>query len=155
PAVLGRHLAGAVREPPRRVGQDGREAALDAGQVGARHVGRGQLGPGQLGGGGQPGSSGRRTERILSLSRPPGPGWPPRPMPGFVVKPLGPDTWDAFAGLAERHNGVWGGCWCTWFHPACAEKGVSAEGNRALKRRLVDEGRAHTALVFDGDAAVA
>ncbi len=24
-----------------------------------------------------------------------------------------PQTWDAFADLAERHNGVWGGCWCT------------------------------------------
>src|SRR5205823_13961425 len=30
-------------------------------------------------------------------------------------RPLTPATWDAFAGLAERHNDVWGGCWCTWF----------------------------------------
>jgi len=30
-------------------------------------------------------------------------------MSEFTVKPLGPDTWDAFAALAERHNGVWGG----------------------------------------------
>jgi hypothetical protein len=73
----------------------------------------------------------------------------------YTVEPLGPGTWAAFADLAERHNGVWGGCWCTWFHPACAEKGQGAEGNRALKRRLVDEGRAHAALVFDGDSAVA
>jgi GNAT superfamily N-acetyltransferase len=29
------------------------------------------------------------------------------------------------------------------------------EGNRALKERLVNEGRAHAALVFDGDVAVA
>jgi len=35
----------------------------------------------------------------------------------YTIKPLGPDTWEAFAQLAERHNGVWGGCWCTWFHP--------------------------------------
>ena len=73
----------------------------------------------------------------------------------YTVKPLGTDTWAAFAELAERHNGVWGGCWCTWFHPACAEKGKSADGNRALKKRLVDEGRAHAALVFDGAEAVA
>jgi hypothetical protein len=73
----------------------------------------------------------------------------------YTVKPLGTDTWTAFAELAERHNGVWGGCWCTWFHPACAEKGKSADGNRALKQRLVDEGRAHAALVFDGAEAVA
>jgi GNAT superfamily N-acetyltransferase len=73
----------------------------------------------------------------------------------YTIKGLGPDTWDAFADLAERHNGVWGGCWCTWFHTAYAEKGHSAEGNRALKKRLVHEGKAHAALVFDGDVAVA
>jgi hypothetical protein len=73
----------------------------------------------------------------------------------YTVKPLGTDTWAAFAELAERHNGVWGGCWCTWFHPACAERGKSSDGNRAIKKRLVDEGRAHAALVFDGEVAVA
>ena len=35
------------------------------------------------------------------------------------------------------------------------EKTFTAEGNRALKQRLVEEGRAHAALVFDGDEAVA
>ena len=35
------------------------------------------------------------------------------------------------------------------------EKTFSAEDNRALKQRLVNEGRAHAALVFDGDVAVA
>jgi hypothetical protein len=74
---------------------------------------------------------------------------------GYTVKPLGPDTWAAFADLVERHNGVWGGCWCTWFHTFVAEKSHTAEGNRALKERLVSEGRAHAALVFDGDVAVA
>jgi hypothetical protein len=29
---------------------------------------------------------------------------------GYTIKPLGPDTWEAFAQLAERHNDVWGGC---------------------------------------------
>lgn len=76
-------------------------------------------------------------------------------MTDYVTRPLDRSTWDAFADLAERHNGVWGGCWCTWFHPACAEKGTSPAANRALKERLVLEGRAHAALVFDGDAAVA
>ena len=71
----------------------------------------------------------------------------------FTVGPLGPDSWDAFAELVERHNGVWGGCWCTWFHAAC-EKKQSDGGGRAVKQRLVSEGRAHAALVFDGDDAV-
>lgn len=76
-------------------------------------------------------------------------------MSEYAIKPLGAATWEAFAHLAEKHHGVWGGCWCTWFHPACAEKGVSPEGNRAYKERLVREGKAHAALVFDGDLAVA
>src|SRR5215471_398565 len=73
----------------------------------------------------------------------------------YLVRPLGPDTWDAFARLAERHNGVFGGCWCTYFHTFHSEKTFDADDNRALKQRLVNEGRAHAALVFDGDEAVA
>ena len=73
----------------------------------------------------------------------------------FTIRPLAPATWDAFADLAERHNGVWGGCWCTWFHTMHDEKTFDAADNRALKERLVNEGRAHAALVFDGDEAVA
>jgi GNAT superfamily N-acetyltransferase len=87
-------------------------------------------------------------------------------MSDYIVKPLGPDTWEAFARLAERHNGVWNGCWCTWFHaqagtggriigPGCPERGQTHEGNRAIKQFLVGEGRAHAALVFDGEEAVA
>ena len=76
-------------------------------------------------------------------------------MSEYAIKPLGAATWDAFVNLAEKHNGVWGGCWCTWFHPACAQKGESSEANRAYKERLVRAGKAHAALVFDGDVAVA
>src|SRR4051812_20837183 len=72
----------------------------------------------------------------------------------FTIRALGPGTWDAFADLAERHNGVWGGCWCTWFHTFESEKTHTVDGNRALKDRLVREGKAHAALVFDGDVAV-
>jgi len=74
----------------------------------------------------------------------------------YTIKPLGPDTWDAFAQLAEKHNGVWGGCWCTWFHPRRKDQGLlDVEPGRAYKELLVREGRAHAALVFDGEAAVA
>ena len=72
----------------------------------------------------------------------------------LTTRPLAPETWDAFADLAERHNGVFGGCWCTWFHTMNAEKTRDADDNRALKQRLVEEGRAHAALVFDGEVAV-
>ena len=73
----------------------------------------------------------------------------------YTIKPLGSDTWAAFAQLAERHNGVWGGCWCTWFHPRRALQDSDVEAGRPYKERLVREGRAHAALVFDGDVAVA
>lgn len=73
----------------------------------------------------------------------------------YAVRALSADTWDAYADLVERHNGVWGGCWCTWFHTMHAAKTFDAEGNRGLKERLVREGHAHAALVFDGDTAVA
>jgi hypothetical protein len=74
-------------------------------------------------------------------------------MSEYAIQPLDAATWDAFVHLAEKHNGVWNGCWCTWFHPACAEKGESPKGNRGYKERLVREGKAHAALVFDGDVA--
>ena len=76
-------------------------------------------------------------------------------MGDYPVKAMTPETWDAFARMAERHNGVFGGCWCTWFQTMPAEKERTYEGNRSLKQRLVDEGLAHAALVFDGDVAVA
>jgi ribosomal protein S18 acetylase RimI-like enzyme len=75
-------------------------------------------------------------------------------MPKYAIRALGPDTWDAFAALVEKHNGVWGGCWCTWFHGERAEKGSGAAGNHALKQRLVGAGEAHAALVYDGHVAV-
>ena len=74
----------------------------------------------------------------------------------FRIEPLSSATWAAFADLAERHNGVWGGCWCTYFHRRPdnnAER--AAVGNREFKRRLVDDDDAHAALVFNGDVAVA
>lgn len=125
-------------------------------------------------------------------------------MSEYATKALSPDTWDAFAALADRHSGAGFGCWCTWFHrekhpgpsaqsscehkgqlagkgphgsPLCeacpygdsrmrsaGEEGISAAWTlsprcglpgRAIKERLVIEDRAHAALVFDGDVAVA
>jgi GNAT superfamily N-acetyltransferase len=75
-------------------------------------------------------------------------------MSEYVIKPLDASTWDAFARLAEKHNGMgFGGCWCTWFHSR--EGRPEGEKGRPWKERLVREGDAHAALVFDGNAAVA
>jgi hypothetical protein len=69
----------------------------------------------------------------------------------YAVRALDATTWGAFACLAEKHNGVWGGCWCTGFHPR--SELLEADG-RSCKERLVREGKAHAALVFDGEVAV-
>ena len=73
----------------------------------------------------------------------------------YEVRPLTAETWSAFDDLVVRHGGIFGGCWCIWFHPDSDERGQGAEANRALKKRFVDEGSAHAALVFDGDEAIA
>lgn len=70
-------------------------------------------------------------------------------MTSFLIQPLNAGTWDDFATLAEAHHGVWGGCWCMGFHPKGPGWGTSAALNRAEKQALVEQGRAHAALVFD------
>jgi GNAT superfamily N-acetyltransferase len=75
-------------------------------------------------------------------------------MGNYTIRALGPHTWDAFAALAEKHNGVWGGCWCTWFHGKRTGEYAEVDPGRAHKERRVRDGRAHAALVFDGDIAV-
>ena len=76
-------------------------------------------------------------------------------MAAFDVRPLDTGTWAAFAAMLERHHGVFGGCWCTYFHTLSADKERTYEANRSLKQRLVGQDRAHAALVCDGDEAVA
>ena len=64
----------------------------------------------------------------------------------YSIRPLDASTWDAFADLVERNNGVYGGCWCIAFHTAY-QRGVSDP--RTLKEQLVRAGEAHAALVFE------
>lgn len=70
----------------------------------------------------------------------------------YAVKALDGSTWDAFATLVERNNGVFGGCWCIGFHP----EGPSGDAavNRERKLERVRAGTTHAALVFDGDDCV-
>jgi GNAT superfamily N-acetyltransferase len=72
----------------------------------------------------------------------------------FAVRPLSETTWPDFARLVERHNGVWGGCWCMGFHAEGVGRGKTAAQNRSEKEARVREGRAHAALVFDGPECV-
>jgi GNAT superfamily N-acetyltransferase len=70
--------------------------------------------------------------------------------PGYTVKALDESTWPAFAALVERNNGVFGGCWCMGFHPEGLDR-KSPSVNRDRKHERVRAGKAHAALVFEGD----
>jgi hypothetical protein len=64
----------------------------------------------------------------------------------LTVTELGPATWETFAELVERNNGIFGGCWCIGWHPECGTKGID---HRAVKEERVRTDRAHAALVLD------
>lgn len=70
------------------------------------------------------------------------------PTVSYTIRPLAADTWDAFADLVERNNGIFGGCWCIGYHPECGQRDISY---REAKEDRVRSGRAHAALVFDED----
>jgi len=68
----------------------------------------------------------------------------------FLIKELGGDTFPDFARVVEKHNGVWGGCWCTAFHLKRSEEKEWTGKHRTLKEKLVREDRSHAALAYDG-----
>ena len=68
-------------------------------------------------------------------------------MKPFNIKSLSPATWPDFVALVERHNGVWGGCWCMEFHIDGKERGPHRKERKACH---VKQGTAHAALVYDG-----
>jgi hypothetical protein len=72
----------------------------------------------------------------------------------YTIKALDETTWDAFAALVERNNGVFGGCWCMGFHPEGVGKDTTPAQNCRRKLERVRQGTAHAALVFDGDDCV-
>jgi len=72
----------------------------------------------------------------------------------LTSKPLSPATWPAFARLVEKHNGIFGGCWCISFHLDPEGGKVPSKDYRKMKEDRVREGRAHAALVFDDRDAV-
>ncbi|KGM10828.1 hypothetical protein N868_13570 [Cellulomonas carbonis T26] len=66
-----------------------------------------------------------------------GPGMgPPEASPEeYSVRLLDASTWDVFAELVERNNGIFGGCWCLGWHPEGRERGIS-------RREVKEERRA-------------
>ena len=68
----------------------------------------------------------------------------------FEIRELDRATWPDFVRIMEKHDGVWGGCWCVEFHLARGEAKEPGLSRRALKEKLVRSNRSHAALVYDG-----
>jgi GNAT superfamily N-acetyltransferase len=75
-------------------------------------------------------------------------------MSKYQTKALDAETWPDFVRLVEANNGVWGGCWCMWYHAGDESADDTPAEKRQAKERLVREGRAHASLVFDGGTCV-
>lgn len=80
---------------------------------------------------------------------------------GYTVKELDSKTWPDFEKLFAKHNGVQGGCWCTFYHHAegrLLKHGIDREDaielNRKEKKSLVKLGRSHGILVYAENQAV-
>ncbi len=69
----------------------------------------------------------------------------------YTVIPLDESSWEGFAELVDRNNGIFGGCWCIAFHEIGNDYGPSY---RKAKEDRVRSGRAHAALVRDESGAV-
>ncbi len=64
----------------------------------------------------------------------------------YTTRELNASSWELFAELVERNNGVYGGCWCIGYHPECGQRGVDY---REIKEERVRSARAHASLVVD------
>ena len=69
----------------------------------------------------------------------------------YRIAALDESTWPVFAELVECNNGIFGGCWCMGFHPQDDPADLAIESKRDRKMNRVLTGRAHAALVLDGD----
>ena len=57
----------------------------------------------------------------------------------YTILELDGSTWDAFADLVERNNGIYGGCWCIGYHPGvrAARRSVIAPSRRSVFAPIV------------------
>ena len=71
-------------------------------------------------------------------------------MARFAIRELGRETWPDFERIMEKHNGVWGGCWCVAYHAKPDDSKGAVPSRRVRKEKLVRANRSHAALVYDG-----
>ncbi len=63
---------------------------------------------------------------------------------------LSQGTWGDFERLFAANGGVWGGCWCMFYHKTGGFDSKAYSKNRDAKHRLTSEGKAHGTIVFCG-----
>lgn len=66
----------------------------------------------------------------------------------LTAKELSPSTWPDFVKLFERHGGVWGGCWCMYYHVTNGWSGRSPQQNKEEKETLVKQARSRGVLMY-------
>jgi hypothetical protein len=73
----------------------------------------------------------------------------------YSSKELSPTTWPDFEALFAKHNGVWGGCWCMFYHTK-GELLIKDHGpeNKKAKKTLVKKRRTHWIIVYSGETPV-
>jgi hypothetical protein len=67
---------------------------------------------------------------------------------------LSTSTWPDFERLFASNGGVWGGCWCMFFHSPGNFDPKAYERNKDGKHELVMKRRAHGTLVYCGNDPV-
>jgi hypothetical protein len=73
----------------------------------------------------------------------------------YSSRELSPTTWPDFEALFAKHNGVWGDCWCMFYHTKgeFLIKGHGAE-NKKIKKTLVKKRRTHGVIVYSDKTPV-
>src|SRR5438309_9872359 len=69
----------------------------------------------------------------------------------YSSKELSPTTWPDFEALFAKHNGVWGGCWCLFYHTK-GEFLIKRPGpeNKKAKKALVKKRRTQGIVIYSG-----
>jgi hypothetical protein len=73
----------------------------------------------------------------------------------YSSKGLSPATWPDFEALFAKHDGVWGACWCMFYHNK-REFLIKGHGpdNKKAKKAPVQKRRTHGIIVYSGKTPV-
>ena len=74
----------------------------------------------------------------------------------FTVKEFSKETWADFETLFGKHNGVRGGCWCTFnLCTSTQYDKMTKDERKEFQKNQADQGRGSGILVYDKDTPIA